>query len=362
MQIHEITKLQRTDEGLLGDVKNAISKKATAVYKDTAQSINDKVAAVKNMPTQARQDYIGGVKAAKRSGEDNNLLTRMAGAGNVLTKAGDRWQEKQWDKKQDKRNAQSAKAAQALQRKGFNVDTTTQAAKAPTPTRVKQQKISQLQQAFDQEFDIGYELNPNAAAIHAQQQAARLPQSQLQQTIAAQNKQMSPQSGIKEAQVDPTKLALMKARARTPGVTQPDNAPQKKDIDTDFITWINHQIPGLDKAPPDVKAKLNGIFAQMKTLKGNPKAVDAAFQKYVDLALSAVAGGPQAQHTQGQQAPGGISASAQYAQQGIAHQLGISPDAITKLQQKIQQNGETISNANTGSQTLDTFIQAVKKR
>ena len=310
MQIHEITKRQRTNEGLLDKVKSTISAAKTK-YND----VKNKVVAV-----------------------------------------GDRYQEKQWDKTQDKRNKQAADAAKVLARKGFNVNTTTPAAQAQTPTRVKQQqqqKIAQLQQAFDQEFDIGYEITPNAAQIYAQQQAAKPPQSKLQQTIAAQNKQMSPQSGIREDNVtmSPGGIAIP-AGAKTADRTS------KKDIATEFPSWIKQKIPGLDKTSPEVQAKLNGIFSQMKTLKGkNPKAVDTAFQQYADLALSSVTSANQSQP--GQQTQGGASASAASTRDGVARSLGLEPEALATLQQRIAQNKEQISNPNTGSKTIDTLIRAV---
>ena len=309
MQIHEITKRHRTDEGILDTVKNKIS--------------------------------------------------------DVKTKAiamGDRHQEKQWDKVQDKRNKEAADAAKILARKGFNVDTTTPAARAQTPTRVKQQqqdKIAKLQQAFDQEF----ELNPDAAQIHAQQQAAKAAKAtkayapQTQQNIAAQNKQMSPQSGIKEGTL------AQRAQSRNAGVTQPPaqatpTPSGKKDIAKDFNMWISQNIPGLENVAPEIKQKLSAIFDTMKNAK-DPNSIDAAFQQYADLALASV--GSANQNQQGQPG-GGVSASAKYAQSNIAQQIGISPDAISTLQQRIAQNKEQINNTHTGSKTIDTLIQAVTKR
>ena len=316
MQIHEITKRQRTDEGLLDKVKNTIS------------AVKTKALA-----------------------------------------AGDRWQEKQWDKTQDKRNKQAADAAKVLARKGFNVDTTTPAAQAQTPTRVKQQqqqKIAQLQQAFDKEFDIHYQVNPDAAEKAAQQKAASAVQpvqpvqpnattqpysAQTQQNVKAQNRQMSPRSGIKEDNVNmsPGGIAI-------PAGAKTANRITKKDIATEFPSWINQHIPGLKNVSPEVDAKLDAIFNKMKTTQ-DPKAVDTAFQQYADLALSSVGNA-----TQGQQAQGVASPSAQYAQRAIADQLGIGPEAIAKLQQRIAQNKEQISNTHTGSKTIDTLIQAVTKK
>jgi hypothetical protein len=169
---------------------------------------------------------------------------------------------------------------------------------------------------------------------------------------------MSPQSGIKEGSL------AQRAQARNAGVTQtPAQATPtpsgKKDISKDFNAWISQHIPGLENVPADVKQKLNAIFKQMSDAK-DPKSIDAAFQQYADLALASVGNASQGQ--QGQQGQGGVSPSAQYAQRGIADQLGISPDAITKLQQRMAQNQEQISNAHTGSKTIDTLIQAVAKK
>jgi hypothetical protein len=324
MQIHEITKRQRTDEGILDKVKNTIS-------------------AVKTKAVTA----------------------------------GDRWQEKQWDKVQDKRNKEAADAAKILARKGFNVDTTTPAARAQTPTRVKQQqqqKIAQLQQAFDQEFDIHYQVNPDAAEKAAQQKAASTVQpvqpvqpnattqpysAQTQQNVKAQNRQMSPRSGIKEGSL------AQRAQSRNAGVTQtPAQATPtpsgKKDIAKDFKLWIGQHIPGLENISPEVDAKLDAIFNQMKSAE-DPKSIDAAFQQYADLALASV--GNAARGQQGQQAQGGgVSASAAYTRDGIAKSLGLEPEALATLQQRITQNKEQISNPNTGSKTIDTLIQAVTKK
>ena len=439
MQIHEITKRQRTDEGLLDTVKNKIS--------------------------------------------------------DVKTKAiamGDRHQEKQWDKVQDKRNKEAADAAKILARKGFNVDTTTPAARAQTPTRVKQQqqdKIAKLQQAFDQEFDIkaggagpvatdtdtggikvtvnngdytkdtkgqwknelgqpvtnaksiamlnakadnpsGSEVNPNAVQpVKPVQPAAKkygpedvinpetdhnkppvdftqidlvqpgkkpqtrfVHKSQLKSWLdngwkqgagdgsvaysskpAQPNATPQPQGGAgafsqmtnqltKQPTVKEGSLA-QRAQARNAGVTQTPaqatpNPSGKKDIANNFKSWISQQIPGLENVDPAVGTKLDAIFAQMKNAK-DPKSIDAAFQQYAELALASV--GNADQNQQGQPG-GGVSASAKYAQSNIAQQLGISPDAISTLQQRIAQNKEQINNTHTGSKTIDTLIQAVTKR
>jgi hypothetical protein len=357
MQIHEITKRQRTDEGLLDKVKSTIS-------------------------------------AAK---------TKYNDVKNKVVAAGDRQQEKQWDKRQDKINQQAADAAKVLARKGFNVDTTTPAAQAQTPTRVKQQqqqKIAQLQQAFDKEFDVksggggpvatdddtgGIKVNVNngnytkdtkgqwknevgqlvtsantIAYLNqlADKQYTKTPTVAPTQKIqpvqpAAKPTQsnVTPQSGIKEDNVNMTAGGIA-----IPAGAKTANRISKKDIAAEFPSWISQHIPGLESVPPEIKQKLSTIFDAMKNAK-DPKSIDAAFQQYANLALSSV--GNATQNQPGQQAQGGVSASAAYTRDGVARSLGLEPEALATLQQRIAQNKEQISNPNTGSKTIDTLIRAV---
>jgi hypothetical protein len=445
MEIHEITKRHRTDEGILDKVKSAVNSAKTGY-----NAVSNKYNAVKDK----------------------------------FNAAGDKWQEKQWDKRQDKINQQAGDAAKVLARKGFNVDTTTPLAKAQTPTRVKQQqqqKIAQLQQAFDQEFDLkgggqgpvatdndeggikvqiqqpgttspttytkdstgvwtdetgqkitnpksvamlnakadnpkGVQVNPAAVPpVKPVQPAAKsyspedvlipgsnydtgkppppgfeqvdliepgkkpqtrfVHKSQTQSwlnngwtkgagdgSVAFSNKSGAVQSNnpaLKTPQVKEGALAQRsQARNARAPAQAPAKPPGKKDIQKEFMSWISQHIPGIENVSPQIKQQLNQTFKAMVAAKGNPKAIDQAFQQYASIALSAVSRNPQGQ----QQGQPGISPSAQYAQQAIAGQLGISPDAIAKLQQRMAQNQEQIQNAHTGSKTIDTLIQAVAKK
>lgn len=122
MQIHEVTKASRTDEGILDSVKSAVNSAKTGVGKAVTATTN----------------AVGKAKAAYDA-------------------AGDRAQEKMWNKNQDKINAQAQKAAAVLARKGFNVAQGTPA-KAQTPTNIKAaaaEKVAVLQKKFDDEFELG---------------------------------------------------------------------------------------------------------------------------------------------------------------------------------------------------------------
>ena len=97
----------------------------------------------------------------------------------------------------------------------------------------------------------------------------------------------------------------------------------------------------------------------MKNAK-DPNSIDAAFQQYADLALASVGSANQGQ--QGQAAQGGVSASAAYTRDSIARSLGLEPEVLATLQQRISQNKEQVNNPSTGSPTIDKLIQAVTKR
>lgn len=340
MQIHEITKSQFINEGLLDKVKNTIS-------------------------------------ATK---------TKVATASN-------RWQEKQWDKAQDKRNKMASDAAKTLAKQGFNVDTTTSLTKAQTPTRVKQQqqqKVAQLQQAFDQEFDlksggsgpVATDLDQEGITVQIQQPGATAPTTYTKdksgvwtdeigqkitnpKSVAMLNAKADNPKGMQVnpaavRPINPVKEGTLaqRAQARNAGISKTQVSPTgKKDIQKEFTSWISKHIPGIENVSPKIKQQLNQIYKTMIAAKGNPKAVDQAFQQYASIALNAVGQVPQSQG--GKTA---VSPSAKYAQGAIATQLGISPETISKLQQRIEQNKEQINTTNTGSQTIDKLIQAVTKK
>jgi hypothetical protein len=325
MQIHEITKRQRTDEGLLDGVKDAIktaSSTAANAVKNPISGGNFQQA--QNVSALAHANAIRQKLNAKYglTGTDKEVKASVRGAN----------------------QPGKLNTAQQIQI----------AAKNPAT----QQKVSKLVKAFDQTFDIGYQLNPNAAQMYAQQKAARPVQpvqpvnpnaysTQTQQNIAAQNRQMSPQSGIAEGSLAQRSQARNAPIAPVP----PVQAVAKKDLKLDFKNWISQQIPGIEDVPPDVERELNKAYQEMVQAKGNPKAVDAAFQKYATIALATLGTGAS-------YSSGNYSAGTSLPQQQAANQLGISPEAITKLQQRMTQNHEVVK-SKTGSDTMDKLITAV---
>jgi hypothetical protein len=335
MQIHEITKRQRTDEGLLDGVKDAISTaKNTAV-----NAVGNKG---KNLISPGKFQQAQNVSA-------------LAQANAIRQKLNDKYGLTGTDKEV------KASVRGANQPGKLNFDQKLELAKRDPNSK---QKIAQLVKAFDQEFDTGpdvqYQTNPDAAEKAAQQKTVSKVQpvqsvkpngyaTQTQQNISAQNRQMSPQSGIAEGALAQRSQARNAPVAPVP----PAQAVGKKDINQqDFQAWISQQIPGIENVSPDVEQKLNQTYQEIVQAKGNPKAVDAAFEKYATIALAALG------TSQGSYGPSSTSANASYSQQQAANQLGISPDAIAKLQQRMAQNHEVVK-SKTGSDTMDKLITAV---
>lgn len=384
MLIHELTKRQRTDEGILDSVKGAVNSVKTGY--------NAAKGAASDIKTGFQQGGLkgGATAAGKVTGQ----------AVNAYNAAGDRAQEKMWNKQQDKINKQAADAAKVLARKGFNVDTKTPLAQAQTPARIKQQqqqKISQLQQAFDREFDLksggqgpmATSADEGGIKVQIQQPGTTSPTTYTKdssgvwtdetgqkitnpKSVAMLNAKADNPSGVQvtpAAKVAPIKpvasqptvkegALAQRSQTRNAGIARaPVNPTGKKDLQKEFSAWISQHIPGIQNVSPEVKQQLSRIFKAMVAAKGNPAAVDKAFNQYATIALGAIG---QSQASQGQQSS--MSPSAQYAQSQAVRSLGISPVAVAQLQQQVQRNGETIKNTSTGSRTMDTLLQAVAKK
>lgn len=383
MQIHEITKASRTDEGILDSVKSAVNSAKTGVGKAVTATTN----------------AVGKAKAAYDA-------------------AGDRAQEKMWNKNQDKINAQAQKAAAVLARKGFNVAQGTPV-RAQTPANIKAanaQKIVDLQKKFDDEFELNgggpmaqkgeqikvqtdnggeytkgsdnkwrigkqvitnpesikaldakadtqYQTNTSAAAKYAQQKTAKVkpvtptgqPDTQYQINPAAAKKYLQQKSqttqSVKEGALS------QRSQQRNAGVTSV--APQRaakggNAIQSKFIPWIKSQIPGLDVAyqNPNIKTKLDQAFRAMVSAKDN-QAIDAAFNQYATLAINAAsqASGQHAQSSSSQD--NGFDAS--------LYASGIDSTLVNKLKTLLHQNHEKPPPPNTSSETVNKLLKAVEK-
>ena len=385
MQIHEITKRQRTDEGLLDGVKDAITTAKNTAVNAVSHPVNlGAYQQSQNSSALAQANAIRQKLNAKYglTGTDNEVKASVRGAN------------------------QPGK---------LSLDQKLELAKRDPKAK---QKIAQLVKAFDQEFDTGpdvqYQTNPDAAEKAVQQKTVSKVQpvqpvqpnattqpysAQTQQNVSAQNKQMSPQSGIKEGALAQRSQARNAGIAQTPApakqapaasgasafgqianqltkkpvakktqtgakafgqmanqLSRPavnksatqNPAAGKKNIQKDFQAWITQQIPGIEDVSPDVKQKLDQSFQAILQAKGNSKAADAAFEEYATLALASTNAGLETN----------TSANSS-TQQQAANRLGISPDAIAKLQQRIALNREQIKTTDTGSPTINTLIQAV---
>jgi hypothetical protein len=342
MQIHEITKRQRTDEGLLDTVKQSV--KASSLGQAVTSTKNTAVNAIKHPFSGSKFQQAQNVSALAQA----NAIRQQINAKNQKA-LGDQYKEV------------GASVRGANQRGELSLDQKLELAKRDPKAK---QKIAQLVKAFDQEFDTGpdvqYQKNPDAAKKFIQQKTVAPVQpvkpntttqpytSQTQQNIAAQNRQMGPLSGIREGS-----LAQRSQNRNAPvAPVQPTQAVGKKDIEEkNFQKWISQHIPGIENIDPTTQRQLDQLFQKIVMAKGNTKAVDAAFEEYATVALAALGAG------QGSYNQSSISA-ASYTQQQAANQLGITPDAIAKLQQRMAQNKEVVK-SKTGSDTIDKLITAV---
>jgi hypothetical protein len=312
MQIHEITKLQQQlEEGILSGIKKAVSATKTGAVNAVKGAGNFGAALLEpqiNFAKDAKQTAATGLK--KGGGGMWKALT----SNSALATA---------QQARDKKSSDKTLAALAKQ----GISPLNYYIKKAKEDPAAKQKRDALDSAFPKEFEIGYQLNPNAAQMHAQQQAARPPKSKLQQTIAAQNKQMSPQSGINEdnielspggiaipsatksstskkapanpmaeATVDQNKLSTMKTRARNAPVAQASptatpTAPAKKNIQTDFTKWVSSALPNSAEAmeDPEVKQALNAQFKKVLAARENKKAATDAVDQYILLVQAGIA-------------------------------------------------------------------------
>ena len=286
MQIHEITKLQnQLDEGILSGLKSAVSTAKTGVGKiaKAAGPIGKKIAGYAGKAADALE--LSTVAPGLMGGYGVRDAMAAHKAGNLWSPGG------------------VATARKARLQKDADANLAILAKRGITPTSYKEKKDAEkaaqqaqsdptsasirrkLDDRFTKEFEIGYELNPNAAQIHAQQQAAKPPKSKLQQTIAAQNKQMSPQSGINEDNVEMSQGGIaIPAGAKTAG-------PKKLPLQFDTVnSWIARAIPeySLIKNDAQTQTTLKNQFAKIAAAKNNPATATKLFDQYVLMMQTAI--------------------------------------------------------------------------
>ena len=234
MQIHELTKLQRTDEGLLDGVKSAIQTVKTGASNGGGLKGVGK-ALVSPQAYQQAQNQVYKNKADKN-------LSAIQARMNAGKKPGD---EGYWI---------------APGQKGYDAQ---QAAKQLAKNPKAAQKVNQYTVAFQNTFgpDIQYQTNPDAAEKVAPVEPVKSNgyNSQTQQNISAQNKQMSPLSGIREAPeyTSPGGIVIPGgAKTANPAAGANDHLPLSK-----FSQWADAKIPELKGAEqdPDLKPEVDAI-------------------------------------------------------------------------------------------------------
>jgi len=311
MQIHELTKLQRTDEGLLDGVKSAIQTVKTGASTGGLKGVGK--ALVSPQAYQQAQNQVYKNKADKN-------LSAIQARMNAGKKPGD---EGYWI---------------APGQKGYDAQ---QAAKQLAKNPKASQKVNQYTVAFQNTFgpDIQYQTNPDAAEKVAPVEPVKSNgyNTQTQQNISAQNKQMSPLSGIKEAPeyTSPGGIVIP-GGAKTAGSS--DHLPLSK-----FSQWADAKIPELKGAEqdPDLKPDVDAIEKSTDVKQAAP-----LFKKLLTKAFSS-GGQGDTPSTAGTRNGKGMPA-ADFI--GLIKQHGV--DAMVK-----QLQNDPPSRL-SGSDTLDNFLKA----
>jgi len=234
MQIHELTKRQQElEEGILDNVKAAV--RATKVgYKAGG---------------------LGGVASALTDPKQFARAQNKVYKSNANKNLADIQQKMNKGKKQGDPGYWIAPGQPGYEEQ--------QAAKQLAKNPKAAQKVNQYTAAFQNTFgpDIQYQTNPDAAKKVAPVQPVKTNayNSQTQQNIAAQNRQMGPLSGIREAPeyTSPGGIAIPAgAKTAGPAAGSSDHLPLTK-----FSQWADAKIPELKGAEqdPDLKPDVDAI-------------------------------------------------------------------------------------------------------
>ena len=312
MQIHELTKRQQElEEGILDNVKAAV--RATKVgYKAGG---------------------LGGVASALTDPKQFARAQNKVYKSNANKNLADIQQKMNKGKKQGDPGYWIAPGQPGYEEQ--------QAAKQLAKNPKAAQKVNQYTAAFQNTFgpDIQYQTNPDAAEKVAPVQPVKTNayNSQTQQNISAQNKQMSPLSGIREAPeyTSPGGIVIP-GGAKTAGSS--DHLPLSK-----FSQWADAKIPELKGAEqdPDLKPDVDAIEKSTDVKQAAP-----IFKKLLAKAFSS-GGQGDTPSTAGTRSGKGMPA-ADFI--GLIKQHGVN--AMVK-----QLQNDPPSRL-SGSDTLDNFLKA----
>ena len=322
MQIHELTKRQQElEEGILDGVKAAINTVKTG-YQGKGVAGGKGLAGV-GKALVSPQAYQQAQNQVYKDKADKNL-SAIQSKMNAGKKEGDAGY---WYKPGDA----GYEAQQAAK----------QIAKNPKAT----QKIDQYTNAFQNTFgpDIQYQTNPDAAKKVAPVQPVKTNAttqpyaSQTQQNISAQNRQMSPLSGIREASeyTSPGGIVIP-GGAKTAGSS--NHLPLSK-----FSQWADAKIPELKGAEqdPDLKPDVDAIEKSTDVKQAAP-----LFKKLLTKAFS----------TGGNAGTGGVGASGGGTLIPADQLLKVIKDqGIPGLNQALVK-GNDMPRQKTGSRSLDNLL------
>lgn len=257
MQIHELTKRRKqVDEGILDGLKAAVNTVKTG-YQQGGDTLGQKL------------------KGAAKASVSNQAYAQAKSDIDTANF-----------------NKQTANDPRIVRGKSFQ-----QVLKNVQQDPAIKTAVQKLVPSFEQQF-FGPE-DPQVLAQQPQQAqpstatAQTKPLNPTQQRVAAQNKQMSAQSGIKEAR-GPQAVANMKARrAATPKISVPTTAGGSKTPDgigDEIDLWTANKIKGFNAALltsfPEIEQSIEGPRNQLITaaLERDKVAVASALQNYITVA------------------------------------------------------------------------------
>ena len=302
MQIHEITKASRTDEGILDTVKNVIKHPFDTTGFAAAQEKSG------NAPQhQARADAnIDKINAdrASRGLDPLDPITK----GRSLDQVIDQYKQSPAAKKKIKDIEADFENTFALvlpkEKTNFGDDFYMDADGnwfgKTTKQRVTNPNTIQTLNNYAQS-GAGKAIDPNLVLPEPTQTT---PPTVTQTAPTPPTAPAAPPPGMRTNPARAVKEAIRNAtpgtfsknaalrNAPTAPATQPATAPgQPHDLQKDFQGWAEQHVPGLDSAYtlPDAKQKLDAAFQQLVAAQKNPAQQKKAFENYMTIAYAAVA-------------------------------------------------------------------------
>lgn len=349
MQIHELTKRKRTDEGLLDGVKAAISSVAKSGMSGLS---NDNIAVAKNQNAlnQANQ---GLADLNAKYGWDIKSPTRTASQAQAQAPTFDQviTQTKQDPKVQQDIAKLEPQFSQVFMQTEFDPTQPDDLKYLGELPFVQQGKkfVLPVNTTGDKGPAVNYELNDKGVwSLDGRPVTAQRSIAMLNRIAAIGGKGFAGQGREVSANNLSPQPPGKGRKSKMAEAVQP--ASGGKDLQTSFNRWVSGRVPNYVKATkdPDVKAKLDAAFQKLVAAKKDPKAAEAAFKEFMTVAFAGVRYiADKAQIAQGGKGRGRTKVRPTTpAGQQLAQELDtVGTDALSSLRgQKIKNTGNPALN------------------